>query len=199
MTEGVRSLFRRVRSYLRITEMSPIARRYFIKNGFDGSMTVLGIIVGAWIVNVTQPEIIVTAGLGACFAMGVSGLFGAFMTERAERKKKLKTLEAAMLTDLGNSIQSDASEFVSVYAAVVDGVSPMLTAIISLMPFILTLTGMFMIGDAYIISLALTLATLFALGIYLGRIAEENILLSGIQTVAAGLVIVVIFLLLGAV
>jgi len=179
--------------------MSPIARRYFIKNGFDGSMTVLGIIVGAWIVNVTQPEIIVTAGLGACFAMGVSGLFGAFMTERAERKKKLRTLEAAMLTDLGNSIQSDASEFVSVYAAVVDGVSPMLTAIISLMPFILTLRGMFMIGDAYIISLALTLATLFALGIYLGRIAEENILLSGIQTVAAGLVIVVIFLLLGAV
>ena len=199
MTEGVRSLFRKVRSYLRITEMSPIARRYFIKNGFDGSMTVLGIIVGAWIVNVTQPEIIVTAGLGACFAMGVSGLFGAFMTERAERKKKLRTLEAAMLTDLGNSIQSDASEFVSVYAAVVDGVSPMLTAIISLMPFILTLRGMFMIGDAYIISLALTLATLFALGIYLGRIAEENILLSGIQTVAAGLVIVVIFLLLGAV
>ncbi len=199
MTEGVRSLFRKVRSYLRITEMSPIARRYFIKNGFDGSMTVLGIIVASWIVNVTQPEIIVTAGLGACFAMGVSGLFGAFMTERAERKRKLKTLEAAMLTDLGNSIQSDASEFVSVYAAVVDGVSPMLTAVISLIPFILTLTGMFMIGDAYIISLALTLATLFALGIYLGRIAEENILLSGIQTVAAGLVIVVIFLLLRAV
>ncbi len=199
MTEGVRSLFRKVRSYLRITEMSPIARRYFIKNGFDGSMTVLGIIVASWIVNVTQPKIIVTAGLGACFAMGVSGLFGAFMTERAERKRKLKTLEAAMLTDLGNSIQSDASEFVSVYAAVVDGVSPMLTAVISLIPFILTLTGMFMIGDAYIISLALTLATLFALGIYLGRIAEENILLSGIQTVAAGLVIVVIFLLLRAV
>ena len=199
MTEGVRSLFKKVRSYLRITEMSPIARRYFIKNGFDGSMTVLGIIVGAWIVNVTQPEIIVTAGLGACFAMGVSGLFGAFMTERAERKKKLKTLEAAMLTDLGNSIQSDASEFVSVYAAVVDGASPMLTAVISLMPFILALSGIFVIWDAYIISLSLTLATLFALGIYLGRIAEENILLSGIQTVAAGLIIVVIFLLLGAV
>jgi predicted membrane protein (TIGR00267 family) len=199
MTEGVRSIFRKVRSYLRITEMSPIARRYFIKNGFDGSMTMLGIIVGAWIVNVTQPEIIVTAGLGACFAMGVSGLFGAFMTERAERKKKLKTLEAAMLTDLGNSIQSDASEFVSVYAAVVDGASPMLTAVISLMPFILALSGIFVIWDAYIISLSLTLATLFALGIYLGRIAEENILLSGIQTVAAGLIIVVIFLLLGAV
>jgi len=36
--------------------MSPIARRYFIKNGFDGSMTVLGIIIGSWIVEVTKPE-----------------------------------------------------------------------------------------------------------------------------------------------
>jgi predicted membrane protein (TIGR00267 family) len=70
--------------YIQITEMGPIARRYFVKNGFDGSMTMLGIIVGAWVVNVTQPEIVVTAGLGACLAMGISGISGAYMTERAE-------------------------------------------------------------------------------------------------------------------
>jgi predicted membrane protein (TIGR00267 family) len=178
--------------------MTPIARRYFIKNGFDGSMTVLGIIVGSWIVGVTKPEIIVTAGLGACLAMGVSGLFGAYMTEKAERKRQLKTVEDAMLTDLSDSVLSDASDFVSVYAAFVDGASPMLTAVISLIPFIITLTGTFVIWDAYIVSLILTLATLFSLGLYLGRIAKENILLYGIQTVAAGLLIVAIVLLLGA-
>ena len=198
MTEGVRSLFKKVRSYLRITGMSPIARRYFVKNGFDGSMTVLGIVVGSWIVDVTQPEIIVTAGLAACLAMGVSGLFGAYMTERAERKRTLKTLEAAMLTDLTNSIQSDASDFVSIYAAFIDGASPMLTAIVSLIPFILTLMGVLVIWNAYIISLVLTLTTLFALGVYLGRIAKENILLYGVQTVAAGMLIVVIVFLIGS-
>ena len=179
--------------------MTPIARRYFIKNGFDGSMTVLGIIVGSWIVGVAEPEIIVTAGLGACLAMGVSGLFGAYMTERAERKSHLKTVEAAMLADLSDSILSDASDFVSLYAAFIDGASPMLTAAISLIPFILTLRGAFVIWDAYIASLILTLATLFSLGLYLGKIAKENILLYGIQTVAAGLLIVAIVLLLGAI
>jgi len=179
--------------------MTPIARRYFIKNGFDGSMTVLGIIVGSWIVGVTEPEIIVTAGLGACLAMGVSGLFGAYMTEKAERKSHLKTVEAAMLTDLSDSILSDASDFVSVYAAFIDGASPMLTAVISLIPFILTLTGTFVIWDAYIVSFILTLATLFSLGLYLGRIAKENMLLYGFQTVAAGILIVVIVLILGAI
>lgn len=179
--------------------MTPIARRYFIKNGFDGSMTILGIVVGSWIVGVTKPEIIVTAGLGACLAMGVSGLFGAYMTEKAERKRHLKTLEAAMLTDLRDSIHNKASEFVSVYAAFIDGASPVLTGVIALIPFILTLTGTFIIWDAYVVSFTLILATLFSLGLYLGRIAKENIWLYGAQTVAAGILIVAIVLLLGAI
>ena len=194
-----RKLLKRVRSYLDITQMTPIARRYFIKNGFDGSMTALGIIVGSWAVGVTQPEIIVTAGLGACLAMGVSGLFGAYMTEKAERKNKLETLEAAMLTDLSNSIQNDAANFASIYAALIDSTSPMLTAVISLIPFILMGVGLLAISEAYVASLMLTLATLFSLGLYLGRIAKENLLLYGFQTVASGLLIVGIIFLFGAI
>ncbi|MCZ2855645.1 MAG: hypothetical protein O2U62_00970 [Candidatus Bathyarchaeota archaeon] len=199
LIKRVRAFFQRTRMYLRITQMSPIARRYFIKNGFDGSMTLLGIIVGSWIVGVTKPEIIVTAGLGACLAMGLSGIFGAYMTERAERMRHLKTLEDTMLSDLSGSVLSDASDFVSLYAAFVDGASPILTAVIAIIPFILTLTGTFAIWDAYIVSLALTLATLFSLGLYLGRIAKENMLLYGAITLAAGVITITVALILGAI
>lgn len=199
MIESVRTLFRRMRTYIQITQMAPIARRYFVKNGFDGSMTTLGIVVGSWVVRVAEPLIIVTAGLGACLAMGISGLFGAYMTERAERKRNLKILESAMLTNLKNSIHNEASEFVSVYAALIDGASPMLTAVIALIPFMLALTGMLVIWDAYIISVILTLSTLFMLGLYLGRIARENVLLYGVQTVAAGMLIVILVLVLGTI
>lgn len=185
--------------YLQITQMSPIARRYFVKNGFDGSMTMLGIIAGSWIVAVEEPRIIVTAGLGACVAMGISGLFGAYMTERAERKRHIKSLEAAMITDLHNSVLNDASDFVSVYAAIVDGASPIVTAIFSLIPFFLTLAGTISIWSAYVASFVLSLATLFSLGLYLGRIAKENILIYGIQTLAAGVITVAIALLLGGI
>jgi predicted membrane protein (TIGR00267 family) len=199
MIKRIRAFSKKIRRYLRITQMSPIARRYFIKNGFDGSMTMLGIIMGSWIAGVTRAEIIVSAGLGACLAMGVSGLFGAYMTEKAERKRQLKTLESAMLTDLKNSIHNEASDFVSIYAAIVDGASPALTAIVSLIPFILAISGILAIFDAYITSFSVTLATLFCLGLYLGRIAKENILLYGLQTVAAGVFIVVISFLLGTI
>jgi len=179
--------------------MGPIARRYFVKNGFDGSMTMLGIIVGAWVVNVSRLEIVVTAGLGACLAMGISGLFGAYMTERAERKRDVKNLENAMMTNLDDSVISDASSFVSLYAAIVDGGSPILTALISLSPFILALYGLIVVESAYLISMIVTLVTLFTLGMYLGKIAKENALLYGIQTLVAGVITVVIALLLGAI
>ncbi|UCH31838.1 MAG: hypothetical protein JSV05_00040 [Candidatus Bathyarchaeota archaeon] len=198
MVGRLRDLLKRIRMYLQITQMGPIARRYFVKNGFDGSMTMLGIIVGSWVVGVERPEIIVTAGLGACLAMGISGLFGAYMTERAERKRDLKSLEDAMKTNLQDSVLNDASSFVSFYAAIVDGGSPILTAIISLIPFALALSSSIVIGDAYILSFILTLATLFTLGIYLGKIAKENMVLYGIQTLAAGIITVTIALLLGA-
>jgi len=197
--DRLRNFFKRIRMYLRITKMGPIARRYFVKNGFDGSMTMLGIIVGSWVVGVERPEIIVTAGLGACLAMGISGLFGAYMTERAERERGLKVLEDAMLTDLHDSVLDDASSFVSFYAAIVDGGSPILTAIVSLLPFIFALGSLIVIGDAYIVSFFVTLVTLFALGMYLGKIAKENVLLYGVQTLVAGIITVVIALLLGAI
>ncbi len=195
----VRASFRTIRLYMQITEMGPIARRYFVKNGFDGSMTMLGIIVGSWIVAVSDPAIITTAGLGACLAMGVSGLFGAYMTEKAERSRNLKTLETKMLTDLNDSIFSDASGFVSIYAAIVDGASPSVTGIVSLIPFILASMGTLVIWDAYVFSFVVTLATLFSLGLYLGRTAKENIWLYGVKTLAAGVITVALALLLGTV
>ena len=195
----LRAQIKRIRMYIQITEMGPIARRYFVKNGFDGSMTMLGIIVGAWVVNVTQPEIIVTAGLGACIAMGISGVSGAYMTERAERKRDLKNLETAMMTKLNDSVINDATTFVSFYAALVDGGSPILTALVSLSPFFLLLHGLIAVQSAYMSSLVVTLVTLFMLGIYLGRVAKENALLYGIQTLIAGVATVAIALMLGAI
>jgi len=185
--------------YIRITEMGAIARRYFVKDGFDGSMTMLGIIVGTWIANVSQPEIVVTAGLGACLAMGISGVSGAYMTERAERKRDLKNLEHAMMTKLNDTVITDATKFVSFYAALIGGGTPILTALISLSPFFLALHGILLIQNAYIYSLTVTLVTLFMLGVYLGKIAKENALLYGIQTLVAGIATVTIAMLLGAV
>jgi len=138
---SLKNLSRKVKVYLHITKASGIARRYFVMNGFDGAMTIFGIVLGSWIAKVTKPEIILLAGFGACLAMGV---------------------------------------------ALIDGLSPALTATISLTPFILASMKIISISNAYFASLALSMVTLFLLGIYLGKIAKENGWLYGVAMIVVG-------------
>ena len=194
MRKRLQEWFRKVKVYLDVTRAGGIARRYFVMNGFDGSMTMFGIIIGSWVGQITEAGIIVAAGLGACLAMGVSGFFGAFMAERAERRGHLRTLEATPTQP--DPIHYEASRFVSVYVALIDGISPTLTAIVSLAPFILTRMGLLSIDNAYIISVSLTLTTLFSLGFYLGRIARENVWLYSAQMLAVGIITAIMIFLL---
>ena len=194
MRKRLQEWFRKVKTYLDVTRAGGIARRYFVMNGFDGSMTMFGIIIGSWVGQITEAGIIVAAGLGACLAMGVSGFFGAFMAERAERRGHLRTLEATPTQP--DPIHYEASKFVSVYVALIDGISPTLTAIVSLAPFILTRMGLLSIDNAYIISVSLTLTTLFSLGFYLGRIARENVWLYSAQMLAVGIITAIMIFLL---
>ncbi len=197
--ESFKGLLARVKLYIQVTRVSDITRRYFVKNGMDGSMTVLGVILGAWTARVEDPNIIVMAGLGACLAMGVSGLFGAYITEKAERRRQLRTLEDSMLSNLEGSLHQNASDFVPALAALVDGLSPALTAIVSLIPFMFSILGLVPIWDSYTISFVLTFITLFALGLYLGQVAEEKMWLYGLQMLAAGLVIAILVFMLGGI
>lgn len=184
---------KKIRIYLHVTKASGIARRYFIMNGFDGAMTVFGIVLGSWIARVSKPELILLAGFGACLAMGVSGFFGALMAEKAERERHLKEMEEVTKNRV-DPLHYKAARFVVIYVALIEGLSPAITAAIPLSPFILASTKLITIFNAYVFSLMLSMTTLFLLGIYLGRIAKENGLLYGVAMLAVGALTAVIIL-----
>ena len=177
----------RIRRYLRVTRAAGIVRRYFAMNGFDGAMTILGITLGSWAAQVENAEIIVSAGMGACIAMGISGFSGAYMAEKAERERHLKELEEKTNNNV-DPIHYEASEFISIFGALVSGLSPVLTAVISILPFAFTLWKLVPISIAYPASVLMTLATLFVLGAYLGKVAKERMWFYGAKMLAAGLV-----------
>jgi len=64
-----------------------IARRYFITNGFDGALTLLGLMVGFASSDNVDISIAITACLGAAIALFMSGISSAYLSETAERKK----------------------------------------------------------------------------------------------------------------
>lgn len=186
----------KIRRYIRISEVAPISRRYFIMNAFDGATTILGIVIGAYAAEITNESWVIWSGLGVSLAMGLSGFVGAYMTEEAEREKKLNALEKSMLTELKDSVVGKASRFASLWAGIVDGVSPALTALVCLTPFFLSSHGLFAINSAIQLSVATALSIMFLLGVFLGKISNRNMLFHGAKMLFVGLIITLIFLVL---
>ena len=195
--QSLGSYFSEFETYLRVTRATQIIRRYFAMNAFDGAMTSLGVVIGAYISHITNPESIINVIIVGGIAMMVSGFSGTYMTESAERNHSLNELEDAMLVDLEDTIYGRAGRFVSVFAAFVDGSAPFLASIPSVIPFLLVNLGMISITNAFILSVVASLGTLFLLGVYLGRISGGNVFISGAKMVVAGVTVAILALLLG--
>jgi predicted membrane protein (TIGR00267 family) len=170
---------RKLRGYLKISGVASISRRYFVLNSFDGAMAILGVVVGAYGSGAINPRVVIGAGLGAAIAMGASGFSGAYLTERAERRRRLLIIKKAMLADISNSIHGRAMKIATIWAALIDGLSPMVTAIVPMIPFFLNSAGLISIDHAIWYSISSIMCILFLLGAFLGRISKESMLRSG--------------------
>ena len=191
-----RKWLKTAREYSTIADIGEIGRRYFAMNAFDGVLTIMGVLMGNMGAKVTSPHIVLTTGLSTCIAMGISGLWGSYLTESAERKRDLDELGSQTLTDLKKSKLGRASRYAVVVIAIIDGLSPFLAALLVLIPFFLV-RALPSIQWAYLASLGVALLALFGLGVFLGNISRENLILSGIKTVVAGILSILIGLLLG--
>ncbi|MHA1346983.1 MAG: VIT1/CCC1 transporter family protein [Candidatus Heimdallarchaeaceae archaeon] len=177
-----------LKQYMAMAEGENILRRYFVMNGFDGALTAFGIILGSWIAGATDPTILIIAGMSASFAMGISGFWIAYLTERAERTKVQKELETAMVATLKDTKISRANTWVSLIIAFVDGMSPLIFSLIAMMPFLFVLGGG-NITIAYIISTCLIVAEITILGLFLGAVSGENKILYALKILPAAIVL----------
>jgi len=207
------SFLRRWKRYIELSEVIPLIERFFVMNAFDGSLTTLGLIIGSWVGNggfAHMPwsfifshetiRLIVIVGLATALSMGVSGIWGSYLTEEAEREKEQHEIEKAMAMT-GSQRFSEESEivkaqkFASKLCAAVDGLSPAMAAIICLIPFFIALVvPLNMI--AFLASLSCTFVVLISLALFLGKISKKNLGLSALKMVTAGIIITVLFIVL---
>ena len=117
----------RWKKYIEISGLGAIARRYFVMNAFDGALTMLGVVIGASLSHMTDPSVVIIAGISGSFAMGISGFSGAYMAESAERTKEIKTLEKAMLRPMEESLHKEAARFATLKGEAQDLLGAVLT------------------------------------------------------------------------
>jgi len=192
--EKFHSLIKRIKEYNNIANISKIIRRYFAINGFDGAITIIGALVGSYIIGIDDYKHVVITGSAICISLGVSGVWSAYSSESAERKKEIRDLEESVLRNLEETVISKAQKFAAGVLAVVNGLSPVLTGFIPLIPF---LFGRILpIYICYYAGFALAFLILFGIGLFLGKISRSNLIISGMKMVTAGICCVILSLLL---
>jgi len=215
--------FKKWKEYSKISDLGIIARRKFFNNCFDGALTCAGIVSGIFIIFLSKetsqftPQTVTVTGLATALAIGISGLWGAFLSEEAERKKKVDDMkkEMAMIEEdedennetsnleiISNkkkkkqvkTLLEKAEDFATLIASLVDGGAPVLGSSLPLIPF-------FFGGDLrylhFIFSYIILAALLVYLGNFLGKISGGGRVRYAIHLVTAGVVTLLVSILLG--
>ena len=173
-----------------------IARRYMVTNGFDGALTMLGMLTGFYSSGIADLHIAISACLGAAIALFISGVSSAYLSEKAEREHELRGLEQALVDDLQDSDYGQASRYLPIFVALVNGLSPLLLSLVILSPLYLAVRGYTLFFPPFINAIILGFVCLFFLGIFLGKIGKTFWLWSGLRTliIAAVTVAIILFL-----
>jgi predicted membrane protein (TIGR00267 family) len=182
------NLLEQARLLVRLTRSQDIARRYFVVNGFDGALAMLGLIIGFLVSTPAQLSVIINVCLGAAIALGMSGVSSAYISEVAERRRELGELEAAMVTDLHESAHGEAARRVPLLIALVNGAAPLVISLIILIPLWLASAGIALPLSPLYASIAVAGVMVFMLGVFLGRIADISWLQSGIHTLLVAII-----------
>jgi len=166
--------------------------RYISRGLIDGALSVLGVVLGAAIGG--DVKIIIAAGLGGGIANSLSNIFGALTAERA-----------AVMVDLAKTeehlVGSDVSlKETKIYERLkkkiftggfLDGVFTFIGSIVPILPFFFA-PATIPLQTAVYLSIAVTLLMLFLLGIYLGKLSKENIIISGAKMAFFGLITAIV-------
>ena len=185
-----------LRRWDRLAGIGGIARRYFALNAFDGSVTILGVVVGSYSAGIDDPKVVLTTGISTSIAIGVSGLWGSYLTESAERSRDVGELETHMLRELGESDIGTASRAAVLVVTAVDAGTPFLSAGIALLPFLFA-EALPSMDWAYGVSVGLALVSLLAVGAFLGHVSEGSKLGYAVKMGGAGVMALALGWLLG--
>ncbi len=173
-----------------------IIRRYFVVNGFDGALTMLGLLTGFHLGGEVALDVVISACLGAAVALCVSGLTSAYLSETAERQRSLSELEAAMVTDLSHTAPANAARVLPVLIALVNGIAPLLMSLIIIIPLWLARAGITLPLAPLPTAIATAFLCIFGLGVFVGQVGGTWWLWSGIKTLLIALATVLIILML---
>jgi len=192
----LRELISQISRAIRYSEKHHVVRRYFFLSAFDGALAAFGIVFGISLVNNVDPAVVVAAGFGASLAMLASGVAGAYITEEAESKRRVRELEEAMLVSMEDSIVAEASFKAAIITALINGLTAFGASALVLSPYIIALFYNTFKQYALYSTFAVALLILFTLGAMLARASKQNVLIMAGKMVVLGIIVIILSVIL---
>jgi len=180
-------MIKKLQLLVRISRSHQIARRYFVVNGFDGALTMLGLLTGFYVAGTSDLQTVLNACVGAAVALGVSGISSAYISESAEKRQELESLEQSMIADLGDTAHGKAARFMPLVVALVNGMAPFLIAIIIIFPVWFSVWSPGVLNKPIEFSVLIAFCLIFLLGVFLGRVGGTFWLWSGLKALGVAL------------
>lgn len=178
----------RIRDSLKREEVRSISRRYFLSNGFDGTLTGIGIAVGSFLSGIDNNFTVFQVGLGAAVGLATSGVWSVWEIEKAEKLAELHQLEESMMEELeGTAIHERKKEGREVNA-IMSGLGPVLGVIIPLTSFLVISDPL----KATLTAIAVACLQLFTFGAYMARISKQQWYIAGLRMGVAGIVVAIL-------
>lgn len=174
-------MFERLRYLVGLSNAHLIARRYFVTNGFDGVLTMLGLLMGFRVSGEASIEIMIGVCLAGAIALFMSGLTSAYISESAEKAYELRKLEKSMAQPLDESVHAEAAKSMPWIVALVNGISPLIFSLVILSPLFLAQYDLFLWLSPIDAALSIALVLSFLLGVFLGQFSGRSWLWSGVR------------------
>lgn len=158
-----------------------------VRGLIDGSLSTLGIVIGASSASVS---IIVAAAVGGAIANGFSNALSAFSAAGAEEHEALRDAERAMVTHSfrGTDIERSISRR-TLTAGLMDALGSVAGGALPVIPFLVLPKGPATVSAV----IAVMIAT-GAVGAYTGKLARRNLVISAVKMmVLASVIAAVVF------
>jgi len=187
-------VLQRIRFLLNLTKANSIARRYFFTNGYDGALTMLGLLMGFYASEDVPIRTAIGACMGAAMALCISGLSSAYISESEERKKELAELERALVDDLSDTDFSRAMKWTPIWIALVNGFAPFLISLVIILPLWMAQYGITLPLLPLESAIASAFFVIFLLGLFLGKMSGSFWLWTGLRALLIAVITCLIIL-----
>lgn len=177
-----------LRRVLAKDDVRSLSRRYFIANGFDGVLTSIGVIMGAYLGGADDGLAVAGIALGAAVGLGTSGIWSVWEIERAETSREKEQIEDAMLTTLSDTRYSRDLRNEQIVLALFAASGPVIGVLVTLIPLLFE-GVVFTMFQAVVFSVLFGVAMLASIGAYMGLISRQRWYVAAIRMGLAGIVV----------